>query len=329
VQKAHPELYGPRQAEWLERLDHERENLLAAHGFCDQAENGAELGLRLVASIKMYWASRGLLRLAHRAMSEALARAPEPNRHRSRVLFDAGQIACFLGRYAEARPHLEECIEIARERDDPERLAAALQPLGMACLGLGERSAARACFEEGLALARGQQDRRNLAAALIALAQLERVEGHAEAAEALYMEGLEMARELGDRETVAIALLNLAMVCIDRGQGDRARLMLSEAMEVAVASRSRPLGQSSLEVCAGLAAWAKEWTVAARWYGAAQAQAEASAIHRDPADAAFLSPWMQQTAAALGDERAAHEAAGRALAFDAAVGAARDWLRGS
>jgi predicted ATPase/DNA-binding winged helix-turn-helix (wHTH) protein len=328
AQEAHPHLRGPEQGKWLARLDHERENVLAAHAYCDYADNGAELGLRLVASIKIYWASRGLLPLAHRVMLEALARAQERSRERSRVLFDVGQIDCFLGRYADARAYLEECLAIARERGDEQQVAAVLQPLGMACLGLGDRIGARLHSEEGLALARGQDDRRNLAAALVALAQLERVEKRAQAAEPLYLEALEIARALGDRGTVAIALLNLAMVCIDRGQGDRGRLMLSEAMDIADASRSRPLWQSALEVCAGLSAWAGAWRAAAWCYGAAQAEAEASGIRRDPVDEAFLAPWIAKATAGLGAETfAQEERAGRELAFEDALARARAELR--
>ena len=42
AEKARPELAGPEQGTWLARLDLERENILAAHAFCDQRENGAD-----------------------------------------------------------------------------------------------------------------------------------------------------------------------------------------------------------------------------------------------------------------------------------------------
>ena len=328
AEQAHPKLFGPEQAEWLARLDDERENLLAAHAYCDYAEDGAALGLRLVAAVKMYWASRGLFPLAHRAMVEALARAPERSTPRSRVLFDAGQVACFMGLYVEARRHLEESLSIAHEIADRELVASVLQPLGMACLGLGDHAAARGHFTEGLALARGQQDPRNLAAALVALAQLERIEGRLDVAEPLYLEALEIARTLGDQATVAIALLNLSMVTIDGGRADRARLILSEAAEIAMAIHSRPVGMALLDGCAGLAACAGEAEAAARWYGAAQAQAAKAAMKRDPADEAFLAPWMARAGEALGAAMFGQAAAaGRTLEFDDALAQAREWLR--
>jgi len=50
AEEAEPELVGQKQGAWFARLDLERENLLAAHSWCDHAEDGAELGLRLVFS---------------------------------------------------------------------------------------------------------------------------------------------------------------------------------------------------------------------------------------------------------------------------------------
>jgi predicted ATPase len=328
AQQAHPALYGPEQAGWLSRLDLERENLLAAHAFCDHAQEGAQLGLRLVASIKIYWASRGLLPMAQRVMLEALARAHQPSRERARVLFDVGQIACFMGRYAEARGHLEECLAIAREQGDAQRVAAALQPLGMACLGLGDHGAARSHLAQGLALAREQDDARNLAAAVNAMAQLERAEDRLDTAEPLYLEALDVARELGDRESIAIALLNLTMVTIGRDGVVRARLLLSEALAIAAESRSTPAGVSALEVCAGLAAAGGDAPAAARWYGAAQAQAALTGMKRDPVDEAFLAPRIAAAERRMGGSLfAAAEEAGRALGFDAALDEARAWLR--
>src|SRR5206468_2091170 len=54
AETARPELVGPNQGAWLVRLDLERENLLAAHAWCDRVPSGGELGLRLVFAIKLY-----------------------------------------------------------------------------------------------------------------------------------------------------------------------------------------------------------------------------------------------------------------------------------
>jgi predicted ATPase/class 3 adenylate cyclase len=329
AETARPELVGPRQAAWLARLDLERENLLATHAWCDQADSGAESGLRLVFAVKPYWLNRGLLALGHRVTIEALARAGAQARGKSRCggLADAGQLAFYLGRYTNAQGLLEESLAIAREMGDKRRIEAVLQPLGMVCLGQGNVAAARGHLTEALAIARELGNKRELAAALNALGQLHRMEGQLDAAEPIYEDVLTIARELRDREIVAIGLLNLAMVSIGRGSGHRARAMLLEVLAIAGEIGSKPAIQSVLEVCAGLGASREEWASAARFFGAAEALAGQTGLHRDPTDEAFLAPLIEKARHALDRQSfAAAESAGRALAYDSAVTEARAWL---
>jgi len=161
AQRERQEILGPHQGESMLRLDRERENLLSAHAWCAHAADGARMDMNLARATKMYWISRGLLGVGHALTVEALARPGAQRRDelRCRALFDAGQFAFFMGRYAEAQRYLEESLAIARELGDKARVAAALQPLGMASLGQGHLATARAHLEEALALARALGDR--------------------------------------------------------------------------------------------------------------------------------------------------------------------------
>ncbi|MEO9135500.1 MAG: tetratricopeptide repeat protein [Casimicrobiaceae bacterium] len=323
-----PELFGPAQAKALARLDFERENLLAAHAWCDHADDGVELGVRLVHALKSYWINRGLAELFYRLAGEALARTRAGDRtiSRSSALFDTGQIACWLGRYAEAQAHLDESLAIARALGDTKRIAAALQPLGMACLGQGDTGAARAHLEEALELAREQGDQHDLAAALNAMAQLHRTQNDLDAAVPLYEQVLHLARKIDDRESIALGLLNLAMAIVGRS-GTRVPEMLLEVLAIADETGSKPAAQSVLEVSAGFAASRSEWERAARLFGAAETHAETTGFRRDPADEAFLAPLMANARRALGESTyPAAEAAGRALGYDDAKAQAGAWL---
>ncbi|HUP96540.1 MAG TPA: tetratricopeptide repeat protein [Usitatibacter sp.] len=325
--RARPELLGPNQASWLALLDHERPNLLAAHQWCADAEGNREAGLRLVSDVQQYWIVRGLPGLARGVMIEALDRSPGRSPARCRALLDAGQIGYFMGLYQEARQQLEESLAIARQNQDRNAVAICLSPLGMACLGEGDLKSARAYLEEALALARDQQDPRRIAAAINSMAQLHRVEGNLDQAEPLFEHVLDLARDLEDRESIAIALLNLAMTSVDRGLLDRGRIMVGEAAAIAESTGSKPVGQSVLEVCAGMAAKAQKWSSTARFFGAAEAEAAHTGIRRDPADESFVAPRVAIARAAMGpDKFAASEAEGRALAYDQALAEARTWL---
>ncbi len=187
AEQAKSEIVGPRQGKWLARLDVERENLLAANAWCDSAEGGAEIGLRLLHAVKLYFFNRGLLALGHRLVIEALARpgAQERELSRCRGLFDAGQFCCSMGRYQDALQLLEESLAIAREIGDAPRVAAALQPLGEAASGLGDFVAARRYLDEAVARSRESTDKRELAAALVNLGQLHRLSGQVDHAEPL------------------------------------------------------------------------------------------------------------------------------------------------
>ena len=71
----------------------------------------------------------------------------------------------------------------------------------------------------------------------------------------------------------------------------------------------------------------REWSRAARFFGAAEAQTAQTGLHRDPADEAFLAPLIARAREALGllafD---ADETAGRNLSDEARLAEARAWL---
>jgi predicted ATPase/DNA-binding winged helix-turn-helix (wHTH) protein len=325
--RARVELVGPSQASWYRSVDAELDDILAAQRWCDEAGQ-AMLGLRLISSLKGYWVNRGLIALAREVMLAALEAVPERGRQRARTLYDAGQMGYFMGLFAEARGQLEECVGIARAIGDKVLVGLALQPLGLACAGAGDPAAARPYLEEAIALAREEQEPRRVAARINSLAQLYRMEGDFAAAEPLYEHVVELSRGLGDQQSEAIALLNLAMTAAAREHLPRARRALEEALACALSTASKPVGQSVLEVCAGLAAITQDWERAARFFGAAEAEAARTGIRRDPADEAFLAPRIERVRAAKGEEPfAALETQGRELSYDRALEEAGAWLR--
>ena len=329
AERARAELVGPKQASWLARLDLEHENLRAAHECSDRRDVSPVTGLKLVQFMQRYWVMRGLLDFGHRATAYALARpgAGVRNGLRAQVLFGAGWLCCYMGRYAEAREHLDESIAIAREIGDTERVAAALQPLAFALLGLGDLQRARAQSNEALALARGGGERRQIATALITLAQVCRVQGDLDTAQALCAEAVAIARALGDRETIAFGLLDVAMVAIEQGSAEHAASALVEVFPIIVETGSTRAGQSALDVCAALGALRGDWTRSACFYGAAEALAEHMRYRRDPADDAFLTVQIAKARAALGAESfVAAVAGGRSLGYADALAAAAAWL---
>jgi predicted ATPase/class 3 adenylate cyclase len=329
AERAKDELVGPDQGQWLSYLDAERENILAAHEWACVAQDGAAPGLRLANSVKRYWTNRGLLELGIRVTTEALKAGQTHARdlERCRGLFNAGQLRVLAGQYREARGCLEESLAIARECDNEGSIAVVLQTLGTAAQGEGDLATARRYLEEAVDLTRRGGNKWHIAGALNALGQLHVLNGELDAAKSLFMDVVALAREDDNRETAAIGWLNLAMVAIAGGFDDEARETLLEAFAVADEIRSTRIGQSLLEVTAGLATSLEDWELAARLFGAAECLAGTTGLRRDAADEAFLAPRIARAAAALGEPAfAAAAGMGRQLPLDSAIARARDWL---
>jgi non-specific serine/threonine protein kinase len=320
-------LKGPEQAAWLQRLDADRENMVAAQAWGARSEQTAILGLRLISTLKQYWVSRGQSKLARAVILGALERTQPGTRQRGRTLFDAGQLAFFLGHYAEARAHLEESLAIARAAGDEAAVVQVLQPLGYACLGQEEFDAAGRYLEESAELASRAGTPLGIAATVNALAHLRRMQGDFAGAEPLYERALACVREIDDRESIGLALLNLAMTGIERGAAEGVASRLAEALAIAQDIGSKRVGQGALETCAGYAALRGAHEACARFYGCAEAEAGRTSLRRDPVDEAFLAPRLKAARDAMGAARFQEaERAGRELAYEAGLADARAWL---
>jgi tetratricopeptide (TPR) repeat protein len=201
--------------------------------------------------------------------------------------------------------------------------------LGAACLGEGDLATARGHLEEALERARSTRSEREITAALNMLAQLHRVEGSLDTADLLFQEVIVKARGLGDVESIAIGLLNRAMIAVTRRAPEQAAAMLCEILMMNAELGSKAVAQSLLEASCGLAALREEWTQAARFYGAAESLSAQTGIHRDPADNAYLEPWVAATRRALdATAYAAAETQGRGLACDHAMTQLAGWAGG-
>ena len=329
AEKGRSHFMGPQQGRWYAKFDLERDNLLAAHAWCDRAIEGAQSGLRLVYAMSLYWIHRGGLQLGERVTQEALARplAQARDLARCRAVGIAAQIASCMGRYADSRAYGEESLSIAREIEDRERMTIALMSLAVQLAALGNHAQARAYLEEALALARALGHRMLISSALGQLAELERAEENLDAAEPLYVEALALARETAEQRSIVVQLLNLASVSIVRGSGESARANLLEAAGIVEQLGSKVLWLNVLQIVTGFAASSGQWLRAARLHGAVVAQCEQAGFHLDATDEAFLVPLISRVREALGEPAfAAAEAAGRSLPFDTVVAEARAWL---
>ena len=328
AESARPELTGPAQGAWLARLDREFENILAAHYSCQAVPDNAALGLQLVSSLKVYWIMRGHAGLGLRFTVEALGLGADvSDLERCRGLFQAGQLAMYVGRYDESANYLRDSLAIARANRMDAAVQAVLPPLATTAIRQGNLVAAREHLRESVALARELGNTRQLAVALNELAQLDRLEGEIVSAKAIYTEVLELARNLDDRESIAIGLLNLSMVAMALGTPSHSRSMLREALTIATGIGSKQTMQTLLDLVAALATSTCGWHQAARLHGAAEALAEETGLHRHPADEAFMLPYVGLIRGHLADAQLRTDhAQGRTMGLETAIEEARACL---
>jgi predicted ATPase/class 3 adenylate cyclase len=231
AERGEPELTGPRQVMWLNRLEAEHDNLRAALEWLGQKAE-AEQSLRLGGALWRFWVVRGHLREGRERLAEllALAGASVRTEARAQVLTGAGTLAHNRGEYALARALFEESLAIWRELGHKAGIASALNNLGWMGFRLSEYAAGRSHSEEGLALYRELGDPRGIAAALNNLGWLAHHQGHYQAARAYHEGSLALRQELGDKRGIAFSLTNLGWTVHMQGDCRRARALLEEGL---------------------------------------------------------------------------------------------------
>ncbi len=267
---AEPELAGPEQETWLERLESEHDNLRRALVTLQTFADGSE-ALRLAAALWRFWWRRGYLsegRLwlepalaagedvepsvraaahdgagalaeaqgdlpaaaAHHEAALQLRRVLSDRRGEARSLIDLGIIADKMGSPEQAMALFADGLTLARGEDDRLQIASGLANLGFVCLDRGDHQRAAASFKESLELFRGLGDRRNLSYVLGGLGNLAFLEGDYAGAVAMQQESLRELRQLGDRQGIADAVADLGHAVQRLGDLDRAEELYTEAL---------------------------------------------------------------------------------------------------
>jgi predicted ATPase/class 3 adenylate cyclase len=231
AQQAAPELHGPRQADWLRKLEAEHDNLRAALAACD--ENGAEAGLAMAGALSQFWHLRGYWSEGRQSLARALALAPEePSPSRARALAAASLLAQRQGDYAASRALGEESLAIRRALNDREGIAATLNLLGSAAAQQGDFAGAQPLLEESLAIQRELGNRHGMANLLNNLGLIAAQQGDRKRARELWEESLALQRLLGDRHVMATLLGNLGTMAFHEAEYDTAANLFRESLTI-------------------------------------------------------------------------------------------------
>jgi DNA-binding CsgD family transcriptional regulator/tetratricopeptide (TPR) repeat protein len=269
AEQAEPELLGPEQRRWTERLEAEHANLRA--GFNWLIETGATAEAhRLAYALWVFWFIRGHLREGYAWFEQALAaKGIVPADSSVRALWGAGMLAwsqgdnrqaeilgakalrlaeadglvfgravanylIFLamegrGSRDEAVPYGEASVAYTRESGERAWLAYVLADVGTRLVERGERERGEAWIAEGLALHRELGNKQGFGNKLSDLGLASHEAGDVPAATRHYAESIRWLWESGDVWYLASPIGGLAVVALDAGHPEQAARLLGAA----------------------------------------------------------------------------------------------------
>ncbi len=317
-------LLGPRQTNWLNRLEADHDNLRAALDWL--AHWGEpEAFLRLARSLSIFWLFRGPYEEGRAWLEQALARdgktSPLLRRDAS---YGLGLLAVAQGDAARAESCFEESLAVARAHGDPAGVAFGWIGLGVVAMQRGRFGQATTHLEEALAGARRLDDR--VLASFCAGLALSYLGALAYAQDALplatsrFEAALLEQRAVDDRWGMGVSLVRLGYAARDRGDDARALALFAEGLALFTELGDRRIIALALDGVAGLAvAWGQP-EHAARLFGAAAALREANGLPVDPASRAAHGRDVAAARALLGEDAfAAGWATGAAFPLPVAV----------
>ena len=271
ARECEPDLRGSEQIVALDRLELDHDDLRGALEWSRSTPGVAEVGLQLAAALHRFWGMRGYLTEGREWLKSLLAAAPQADQVvRAKALYGAAQLAVQQGDYPSAAAQCEESLALSRAAGDHERVALALNLLGLVArnraeygraeallleslevsrtagttwpraealsyLGLtvrraGDMHRAQECGTESLAMWREIGDKRGLAASLDHLGTVARYFGDYDQARIRHEESLALRRELGHKLDLATSMISLGAVALEQGDHDRAKHLFEESL---------------------------------------------------------------------------------------------------
>jgi tetratricopeptide (TPR) repeat protein len=270
AERAEPEVRGPEQLIWFDRLELELDNFRAALEWSlAKGEMGTEAGLELASSLwwfaymRIHQDKGRFLKQALRASktstnpvkrAEALVKlalldsyqeaAGDEGLALARTLGTAGKESVALalldkaGRsiyqadYAGAKLFAEESLKLYRELEDRWGVCEALTWLGMSLINMGDHNQSIAPLEESLALARQAQDGNEIGFALWQLGRAAMLRNDYISASELMTESLAVFKEWKISGGIAYVLSDLGKVAVKQGDYARAVSLYKEVLTI-------------------------------------------------------------------------------------------------
>jgi predicted ATPase len=263
AQAHQPHLQGPQQAQALDGLSEELDNLRWAWNWALLQRNWGWLD-GLLGSLVHLYRVRGLFQEGLRAIEQAaeafplevrlsilramflrhlgqskqalvllesLARTSEPA---TQALFHTalGSVHDDLGNYPQAQSHLEQSLELYRQQNDPYLQAQALDFLGGVAYHRGEHRTAQQHYRSSLEISQQLGDLWGQAQSLGNLATVADHLGQYQESQQLHLQSLHIKEALGNQHGLAVSLMGLGTLAYQQGNYEEARRRFRSALDI-------------------------------------------------------------------------------------------------
>jgi non-specific serine/threonine protein kinase len=323
VARADADWVGPRQVDWLTRLDREHPNIRAALEFSLTEPGEAQAALRIATKLFPYWFARGLLSEGRHWLDQALARDTGLTAQRSRALHRASTLAGLQGDLAAASALAEQGRELAAQLGDAAARTQAMLAAGYSGCMRGDPPGAVACFAEVLDTLDVEDDVHWQLEARYGLALASGMLGDTARTVTCHEEILAITEPRGELWYRSHSLWNLGVVAWRQGDPRRAAELVEQSLRLKQAMDDTFGAVLCLDTLAWIAASEHDPRRAATLLGAAAALTQAMGTHTItytyPGLAAHHEQ-CEQTLRALGEQafQTAYQH-GMGLAFDDAI----------
>lgn len=317
---AGPYLTGPRELEWVERLDLEHDNVRAAIDWHRKTSPREALGV--AASMSAFWARRGHFAEGRQRLASLLDVVPEETETRVRAINGAAWMAIDQGDYPHATELLTRGIELSRKLNDAAGEGMAVLYLGRAKIASGRAADAGDDVEQATRVLRAANDQPGIALAMLYTGLAAQFTDRLEAACQAYETSVAMCRAHGYRWIGARASQMLGMTRLELGDLAGARAALAEGLPTSLELGDRWMMAIGLAGFAGLAARSGRPRVALRLAAAAIGYSETNEYFMSKPMEASLDRWVAPVRQKLGHGAETIDAEGRRMTLKEAVAAA-------
>jgi tetratricopeptide (TPR) repeat protein len=236
AERADPEMRGPQQKAWLDRLALEHNNLRAALTWSQNTPDGGALSVRLSASLGWLWFFQGNFAEALVWLEGTLEQCTGVSLPTAlttacgRVYQWIGVFAQFREDYARATTQLEASLLLYHKAGNEVLLADALIDLGRTAYFQGDYARATEHAEQGLRLFRLQRNSYGIAYSLLSLGDAALGRSDVALARAHYHEALGLFHELAGQDDIAWTCWGLGRAAYVEGDYVQSSTLLEESL---------------------------------------------------------------------------------------------------